>query len=185
MCQLHWLLNRKSKMSVRNKIRIFTTCVRPIMTYASPIFAHAPPARLKCLQVLQNKFLRRALGAPWYVRNSNLHVDTDMPTIRHFMHMASRRYFDKAVNHPNPLIRLNSKYTPFDRAKWRRPRSVLSDPEDDITLAIRRKHELLKKLKHSTRPLLRPHRRGPRRVPRPPDPSDNSSPDADVIMVDC
>ncbi|KAG6461367.1 hypothetical protein O3G_MSEX012581 [Manduca sexta] len=30
-----------------------------------------------------------------------------MSTIRHFMHMASRRYFDKAVNHPNPLIRLN------------------------------------------------------------------------------
>ncbi|KAG6451484.1 hypothetical protein O3G_MSEX007165 [Manduca sexta] len=173
MSQLHWLINKNSKLSTRNKIRIFTSCIRPIMTYASPAFAHIPPARLQRMQVLQNQFLRRALGAPWYVRNRNLHVDTDMPTIRHFMHMSSRRYFDRAVNHPNPLIRAVSIYTPFDRAKWRRPRSVLTDPEDDITLAIRRKHEHLKLL-HSTRPQFRPRRRGPRRVPRPPDPSISS-----------
>ncbi|GBP54713.1 hypothetical protein EVAR_42913_1 [Eumeta japonica] len=34
------------------------------MTYASPVFAHARPVRLYDLQIVQNKFYRRAVDAP-------------------------------------------------------------------------------------------------------------------------
>ncbi|GBP67939.1 hypothetical protein EVAR_25335_1 [Eumeta japonica] len=38
-------------------------CIRPVMTYACPVFAHAAPTALQDLQVIQNKFCRRATGA--------------------------------------------------------------------------------------------------------------------------
>ncbi|GBP56584.1 Probable RNA-directed DNA polymerase from transposon BS [Eumeta japonica] len=54
---------QKSKMSLSNKRIIYTTCMRPVMTYASPVFAHVKPDILYELQVVLNKFYRRAADA--------------------------------------------------------------------------------------------------------------------------
>ncbi|GBP22801.1 Probable RNA-directed DNA polymerase from transposon BS [Eumeta japonica] len=54
------VLDRKSKLSLRNKRTIYLMCIRTVMTYASPVYAHAAPNRLKKLQILQNKFCRSA-----------------------------------------------------------------------------------------------------------------------------
>ena len=67
--RLHYLLNARSKLALKSKVRIYTTCIRPIMTYASSVFAHVRPSRFKRMQTLQNRFMLRATGAPWYVRN--------------------------------------------------------------------------------------------------------------------
>ncbi|GBP16673.1 hypothetical protein EVAR_13300_1 [Eumeta japonica] len=37
------MLGRKSKLSRRNKRTIYKMCIRTVMTYASPVFAHAAP----------------------------------------------------------------------------------------------------------------------------------------------
>ncbi|GBP41726.1 hypothetical protein EVAR_33717_1 [Eumeta japonica] len=37
---------------------------KPVMTYASPVFAHARPDILYDLQIVKNKFCRRAADAP-------------------------------------------------------------------------------------------------------------------------
>ncbi|GBP63919.1 RNA-directed DNA polymerase from mobile element jockey [Eumeta japonica] len=66
-------------MSLRNKCTLYKVCIRPVMTYAAPVFAHANPKALYQLQVLQNNFCRRASGAPWYVRNDILHRDLELP----------------------------------------------------------------------------------------------------------
>ncbi|GBP88816.1 Probable RNA-directed DNA polymerase from transposon BS [Eumeta japonica] len=45
------LLGRKSKLSRRNKRTIYKMCIRTVMTYASPVFAHAAPKTLQRLQL--------------------------------------------------------------------------------------------------------------------------------------
>ncbi|GBP97033.1 Probable RNA-directed DNA polymerase from transposon BS [Eumeta japonica] len=75
------MLGRKSKLSRRNKRTIYKMCIRTVMTYASPVFAHAAPKALHRLQVIQNKFCRAATDAHWCVRNSILHRDLELPTI--------------------------------------------------------------------------------------------------------
>ncbi|GBP80175.1 Probable RNA-directed DNA polymerase from transposon BS [Eumeta japonica] len=45
------LLGRKSKLSRRNKRTIYKMCIRTVMTYASPVFAHAAPKTLEKLQL--------------------------------------------------------------------------------------------------------------------------------------
>ncbi|GBP28537.1 RNA-directed DNA polymerase from mobile element jockey [Eumeta japonica] len=99
-------------MSLRNKCTLYKVCIRPVMTYAAPVFAHANPKALYQLQVLQNNFCRRASGAPWYVRNDILHRDLELPTISKYMQDMSKKFFDTAANHPNPLLQTAVSYEP-------------------------------------------------------------------------
>ncbi|GBP64429.1 Probable RNA-directed DNA polymerase from transposon BS [Eumeta japonica] len=139
------MMGRKSKMSLRNKRTIYSTCIRPIITYASPVFAHVQSDALYDLQIVQNKFCRRAADAPWYVKNSVLHRDLELPTISKFMKDASDRFFDVASNHPNPLLVLAVSYEPPPPHYFcRRPWNVLIDPRDDLTVEVEKLLELNK-----------------------------------------
>ncbi|GBP87584.1 RNA-directed DNA polymerase from mobile element jockey [Eumeta japonica] len=102
--RLKGMLGRNSKLSLRNKRTLYLMCIRTVLTYASPVFAHAAPKRLKKLQVLQNKFCRTATNAHWCVKNSVLHRDLDLPSIHKYMKDASERFFATAESHPNPLL---------------------------------------------------------------------------------
>lgn len=141
MSRLHPLMRSKSNLPLRCKITLFKTCIRPVFTYASPVFAHCSHS-LKPLQVLQNRFMRKAVGAPWYMRNVDLHSDFRLPTVKQYMKEASERFFINASSHPNPLIVQASLYdpTPDINKKHlfkRRPKDVLLEPEDDITKALK------------------------------------------------
>ncbi|GBP41400.1 Probable RNA-directed DNA polymerase from transposon BS [Eumeta japonica] len=131
------VLGRKSKLSRRNKRTIYKMCIRTVMTYASPVFAHAAPKALHRLQVIQNKFCRAATDAHWCVRNSILHRDLELPTISKYMKDASKRFFDIAGSHPNALLRAAVDYQPPHPTHLiRRPRNVLTDPPDALTAAV-------------------------------------------------
>lgn len=174
--RLHFILNAKSKLSLKCKLRIFTTCIRPIMTYACVVFAHAKPRRIHKMQTLQNRILRKITGAPFYVRNENLHLDLKIPTIAQFMKRAAKRYFETAEKHGNPLVVSAARYTLSRISKVRRPRLTLDTPDDDITL-LQERDSSTSTQKHKPRS-YRPRRRGPSRRPsnRPPDPCSTSQP---------
>ncbi|GBP58963.1 DNA repair protein XRCC1 [Eumeta japonica] len=120
-------------------------CIRPVMTYASPVFAHVRPDILYDLQIVQNKFCSRAADAPWYVKNSVLHRDLELPTISKYMKDASERFFDVASNHSNPLLVAAVSYEPPPPHHFcRRPQKVLLDPPDDLTVEVEKLIEINK-----------------------------------------
>ncbi|GBP64252.1 Probable RNA-directed DNA polymerase from transposon X-element [Eumeta japonica] len=97
------------------------------------------------LQIVQNKFCRRAADALWFVKNSTLHRDIELPTISKFMNDASERFFDVVSNHPNPLLVEVVSYEPPPPHNFcRRPRNVLIDPPDDLTVEVEKQIELNK-----------------------------------------
>ncbi|GBP20936.1 hypothetical protein EVAR_9505_1 [Eumeta japonica] len=61
-------------------------CIRTVMTYASPVFAHAT------LKVLDR--------------------DLELPTISKYMKGASKRFFDIVGSHPNAFLRAAVDYEP-------------------------------------------------------------------------
>ncbi|GBP61342.1 Probable RNA-directed DNA polymerase from transposon X-element [Eumeta japonica] len=131
---LYGMIGRKSKMSLRNKRSLYLMCIAPVTTYACPVFAHAAPSIIKKLQKIQNKFCRQATDAHWCVKNSVLHGDLELPTIYKFKKDASKRFFDMAQNHPNPLIVSAATYEPPPVHHYlKRPWNVLSDPPDALT----------------------------------------------------
>ncbi|GBP56436.1 Probable RNA-directed DNA polymerase from transposon BS [Eumeta japonica] len=58
------MLGRKSKLSRRNKRTIYKMCIRTVMTYASPVFAHAAPKTLHRLQDALKRFFDIAGSHP-------------------------------------------------------------------------------------------------------------------------
>ena len=61
MSRLYPLICKRSKVSLRNKLTLYKTCIRPIMTYACVVFAHT---KIDLLQRVQNKFLRMPIRMP-------------------------------------------------------------------------------------------------------------------------
>ncbi|GBP16428.1 Probable RNA-directed DNA polymerase from transposon X-element [Eumeta japonica] len=99
------------------------------MTYASPVFAHAAPDAINNLQILQNQFCRMPTGAPSFIKNSVLHRDLHLSTIPKIVKELSEKFFDMAVNHPNPLLVPSATYEASPPHHFiRRPRNVLTDP---------------------------------------------------------
>ncbi|KAF0771438.1 Reverse transcriptase domain-containing protein [Aphis craccivora] len=48
---------------------------------ACPTWAAASPTKIKKIQILQNKFLRICLKAPWFMRDKQIHNDTRIPLL--------------------------------------------------------------------------------------------------------
>ena len=118
------------------------------------------------MQTLENRFLRKITGAPFYFRNINLHLDLKMPTIQQFMKRLAKRFFDRSIKHPNPLISEAARYTPSRISKIRRPRHTLTIPDDATTLLQEssKATSTIRQHKHKP-PSFRPRRRGPPRSP--------------------
>lgn len=94
---LYSLLNRKSKLDNKNKNLLFKVCLRPIMTYASPIISQAAKTHISKLQVVQNKILRMILDAPWRTRVSSMHEELQIETITEFISRLRDSYHTRVV----------------------------------------------------------------------------------------
>jgi hypothetical protein len=77
---MYWLLNRKSKLSLENKVIIYKHILKPIWTYGIESWGCSKPSITKILQSFQSKTLRIS-GGPWYVSNQTLHEDLKIPLI--------------------------------------------------------------------------------------------------------
>ncbi|GFV17592.1 RNA-directed DNA polymerase from mobile element jockey [Trichonephila clavipes] len=56
---LSHLINKRSKLSRSNKLLIYSLLLRPILTYASPVWSFAAKTHIQKLEVIQNKTLRQ------------------------------------------------------------------------------------------------------------------------------
>ncbi|TLP06536.1 hypothetical protein FEG24_18945, partial [Acinetobacter baumannii] len=86
--RLYPMLCSRGKLSLRNKVTLYKTCIRPVMTYASVVFAHSARTHLKSLQVIQSRFCRIAVGAPWFLRNVDLHDDLELDSLSKYLQSA-------------------------------------------------------------------------------------------------
>ena len=78
---LYPLINRKSKLCLKNKLLIFKQIFRPAMLYAVPIWTSCCNTRKKALQRIQNKILKMILRLPpWYSTNE-LHRISNVETL--------------------------------------------------------------------------------------------------------
>jgi hypothetical protein len=79
---MYWITGRKSKLSLENKLLIYTTILKPIWTYGIPLWGTASNSNIEILQRFQNKVLRSIVNAPWYVPNTILHTNLQIPTVK-------------------------------------------------------------------------------------------------------
>lgn len=104
LSKYNWLVGRQSSLSIENKIIIYKSIIRPMWAYAAVIWSAASDTNIKKIQVFQNKYLRSAVNAPWYVSNITNHRDMNIEMVRDYINLIRDKYTIRISNHENPLI---------------------------------------------------------------------------------
>jgi hypothetical protein len=101
---MHWLLGRKSQLSLSNKILLYKTILKPIWTYGIQLWGTASTSNVEILERFQSKVLRQIMDAPWYVPNTIIRHDLHMPKVKEKIHHYSSHYSLRLSAHPNEFI---------------------------------------------------------------------------------
>jgi hypothetical protein len=104
------LLNRKSDLSVRKGVLLYKQLIRPMMDYACPAWRSAAHPHVRRPQVLLSKCLRLATGAPWYVRNRQIHGDLGVPLFADHIRALTESFDSELADVGNPLVRQLCRY---------------------------------------------------------------------------
>lgn len=130
LSMLYPIINRKSKLKVKCATLIYKSILRPLVTYGCVIWGTASKTNIKKVQTFQNKVLRIAINAHWFIRNSQIHRELDVPHIEDFIKSCAKTFF-KTINNCASARNLNlSEKTRNNRLKKRLPQDILLSSSD-------------------------------------------------------
>jgi hypothetical protein len=75
LAKMYWLLGRKSKLSINNKLLVYKTILKPIWAYKIQLWGTTYTSNVEILEHFQSKALRMIRGTPWYVPNTVIWKD--------------------------------------------------------------------------------------------------------------
>jgi hypothetical protein len=122
---LYPLLKKRSSVPLHSKITLYRSYIRPILTYACPVFANAAKTHLNKLQVAQNKNLRMVLSARFRTRIKFLHEKSKIPLISSYIAKLTDNFYRRTAKSDNGLVKRLGVYharCPFPRLKHKLPR---------------------------------------------------------------
>lgn len=122
---LYPLIRSRNGLSMLNCTIIYKSIIRPIMTYAVPVWASAATSNIKKLETLQNRSLRIASRSPWYVTNKLIQTNLKIPPLRQFMTDLITKFYQSNIDHENPLVKSITLPPDPGIGKYKRPREAL------------------------------------------------------------
>jgi hypothetical protein len=102
---MNWLRNRKSQLSLENKITICTAITKPVWTYGIELWGCSRPSNTTIFQTFQYKTLRKLANAPWYISNVTLHNDLRTPYVTKVIRTFAKNHKNRTAQNNNQLIR--------------------------------------------------------------------------------
>jgi len=78
---MNWLIGRKSKLTIENKLLLYKAIIKPIWSYGIQLWGCAKSSNTQIIQRIQSKTLRIVFNGPWYVSNKTLDEDSGVPLI--------------------------------------------------------------------------------------------------------
>lgn len=108
---LYPLLNKKSPMSIQNKKLLYTAIIRPLISYAAPVWCcDISNTSLLHIQRLQNRCLRLVLSKDRYTSTDTLHRLTNLPTIRQYITQLTQKLACKSLHNSTLTKHLVNKF---------------------------------------------------------------------------
>lgn len=99
------LLNRRSTLSSSTKMRMYSTLIRPCITYACPVWSNTTITNINKLQVIQNRALKNSFNTPFCTNLINLHKQINFPRLIDFIIRLTKNFYSITnPDHPNDLI---------------------------------------------------------------------------------
>ena len=95
--------------------------IRPVLTYAAPVWSNTSSSNYRHLQLLQSKCLRVIGNYPRRTPISHLHSALNLEPIHEFIYRLTGKFFNNRSTHPNPLVRQIGNYTlPYLHKQYRK-----------------------------------------------------------------
>ncbi|GBN95719.1 RNA-directed DNA polymerase from mobile element jockey [Araneus ventricosus] len=82
---LHPLIGGNSRLSLGNRLLLYKSLLRPLISYASPVWGAAANMHFIGLERLQNMAVRQIARQPWYIRNRTIRKDLASPPFRNIL----------------------------------------------------------------------------------------------------
>jgi hypothetical protein len=82
LTKLSWLLGRKPRLSMSNKLLLYKVILKPIWTYGIQLWRSASTSNIEILERFQSKALHMIADALWYVPNAILRQDFQIPSVK-------------------------------------------------------------------------------------------------------
>jgi len=102
---LYSFINRNSKLSLKNKLILFKTIFRPVLTYGSPIWGNCAETHRNKLQIAQNKLLKTINNLPWFFSTVKLHELSNIEKLNNYINKINEKFVLTLQYSSNPLIR--------------------------------------------------------------------------------
>ncbi|GFU80867.1 RNA-directed DNA polymerase from mobile element jockey [Trichonephila clavipes] len=64
-CLYYPYFTRNSPLTIKNRLLIYTSILRPVLLYASPVWGHAAKTNTNRLETSQNVMIRKLTNSPW------------------------------------------------------------------------------------------------------------------------
>lgn len=101
---LYPLLARKNDNSIKNKLLLYTSFLRPFLTYGFQIWAYATKCHIKLLIQSQNSTIRLLFDVPYYVRNFHLYKEIKYPKLNTFIQVLKINFYPSLENSENRAL---------------------------------------------------------------------------------
>lgn len=124
--KLYWMIGKNSALTLDNKLLLYKSIIKPVWTYGIQLWGSTSASNRDIIQRVQSKILRSITGAPWYIRNRNIHLDLGMDTIDETIKAYSARYKTRLQEHPNELARNILFQTRYSRLKRTDPLDLMT-----------------------------------------------------------
>lgn len=102
---LYPMLAPRSPLSTINKTAIYTAMIRPILTYASPVWSTAAKTHTHKLTIIQNKILKTIFKLPFRTPTTFVQRITKIPHFNNFINVLNNHFIHNCRNSDYNLIR--------------------------------------------------------------------------------
>lgn len=89
---LYPIISRNSALSLDNKLLLYKAALRPIFTYACPVYQQIAKSHLSKLQILQNKLLKMCMNLHWRTSTCEVHERANIPMVAEFIDNNCQRF---------------------------------------------------------------------------------------------
>ena len=97
-------------MSLRNKILLYKTVLKPILLNGSQVLGSVTNSNLQTVQMMQNKALKFIRKTPRYVRNDTIHRNLKVDLVRTSIRKISTNFFENLYTIPYEIFYEISNY---------------------------------------------------------------------------
>lgn len=95
------MIERKSKLSIHNKIMLYKQIMKPVWTYGIQLWGCNKATNINKVQIFQNKILRDIVDARWFMRNADIRKDLNITSVEEEITKAARNHELRLANHQN------------------------------------------------------------------------------------